>query len=310
MMSQLVVGPPGYRLVLDACCTCRAVWFDRQEIDAVPHEPPPAADEEPLAPKIREKLAIAEVEIENQMRREAVQEGGGPPEGWMWVPVLLGLPAKTDAPDVRRAPWCTWIASGLMVVFMVGTLGNIKALVHDWGFVPVDWDRYGGLTFVSSFVLPLGVLPALVNLYALLIFGGNVEDDLGPALMGFLVISSHIGGLVLYAALCNGSEIPLAGATAGVSGVLVYYMVRFPWSRVGIIPWWLCRRWGLGARLYTEMPAFVGLLVFIVVQWRLGLHPALVYQHAVLASHLGGLAIGLIFGWAMRWARAVGVQRR
>jgi Zn-finger nucleic acid-binding protein len=76
---------------VDVCQRCHFVWFDAREVDTlVPRQPQPAAPE--LPQKVREILAMAEVE---RLAKEA--EGSNfdsvpPDEWWKQIAPFLGMP--------------------------------------------------------------------------------------------------------------------------------------------------------------------------------------------------------------------------
>ncbi|MBI2819328.1 MAG: rhomboid family intramembrane serine protease, partial [Acidobacteria bacterium] len=87
------------------------------------------------------------------------------------------------------------------------------------------------------------------------------------------------------------SSIPLIGAGGGISGLLAFYGLQYPRARIGFllrIPaiWFL--RW-------VNVRAWVGVLVWIVLQAIGGLRQRGELTQVSLWAHLGGVAVGFLF---------------
>jgi len=101
---------------------------------------------------------------------------------------------------------------------------------------PGDGDQW--LTVLSSMFMHGGVAHVLGNCWFLWIFGGNVEDRMGP--FKFLIFYLVAGGAAAGAQVVSHpfSEVPMIGASGAISGVLGAYFVLFPraWV-VTLVPW-------------------------------------------------------------------------
>ena len=163
-------APP---LELDACKPCGVVWFDPHEFEAVP---------EGAVASVHE-LQLRGAESLGTHRLEQLKRWNGdqhpPEETWKWIPAFFGFPVESEVDSLRSRPWLTWSLALLIILVSVRAFFNLDAAVKTFGFIPADAWRYGGLTFLTSFLLHGGVLHLLGNLYFLLIFGDNVEDFLG-----------------------------------------------------------------------------------------------------------------------------------
>jgi len=291
-----------HRLDLDVCPSCQAVWLDRAEFDAIPKSQPPA----PAAPAVpaaaelseaaRQTAAIMEVQSHAAAESEEVEPAAGasPENWWHWVPAVLGMPIEEEAPLRRERPWLTWsVAAFLVLVFLV-TSGARDELVRQWGFVPAEWGRHGGLTFVTSFFIHAGLFHLLSNLYFFLVFGDNVEDHLGPLLFLLLLGAAQVVGLLLHAAYEPRADLPCIGASAGISGVLAYYAVVFPRAKLAFLWFWL---------VWVRVSAMSALILFSILQLVGSLMQASGAGGVSYLAHLGGLVVGIAIGVAARWTK-------
>ena len=220
-MAVVTTEAGGRALDLDVCRNCACVWFDPGERSALPEEPPPPPlpEEAEVPAEAREAIAIAQVE-EAQRQYEESRRRQGPDEAWQWLPALLGLPVECGVPAVRTRPWVTWGAAALCVVVFLGASvagggAALARMLHTWGFVPADWRRLAGATLVAGFFLHAGVWHLVGNTYFLVVFGDNVEDQLGWKRFALLLLLAHLAGTALHGILDPRSALPLVGASAG-----------------------------------------------------------------------------------------------
>jgi membrane associated rhomboid family serine protease len=280
-------------LELDLCRRCEFVWFDRGEYEALPPpEPKPRAlgdiDLKSLPLELREKIAMAKVkEIADRARVEDPE----PDEGWKNVPAVLGLPVEMESQPALRFPWATWVLSGLIAAISITAFFHLRAAVIDYGLIPdMAWRRHG-LTFVSAFFLHAGVVHLLGNLYFLIVFGRPVENFIGPWRWLALIASAAFVGDLLHVKFDPHGTIPCVGASGGISGLLIFYALKFPYAKIGLMLRYAIIRYG-----WIQLPAWTAFLLWAVLQgW--GAYQQITGSSNVSAlAHLGGVAVGFI-GW-------------
>jgi membrane associated rhomboid family serine protease len=287
-MAAIAMPPEEGGLALDVCLRCQGVWFDPGEYAAVSRTPPEGRQE--LSPQAREALARMEI----TRTTEEDEETGGPQEAWKHLPAAFGLPVQVDTPPPAARPWATWIVAGAIVIAFLASLIDLRGAVRDWGFLPDEAWRAGGLTILTSFFLHGGLWHLLGNLYFFVVFGDDVEDRLGRGRFLLLLLLGHLAGVTLHAAYDPHPEVPLVGASGGIFAVIAYFAVSTPKARLAFL--WIVR----GGAGWVRTPALTLLFLYIGLQlfgaWQ-QLHG---YATASALGHLGGLAVGVVAALAPR----------
>ena len=299
-MVDVPVPVESRQVRLDVCRSCQFIWFDPDELEQLPARPRQASEEERLPEKVREQMAMRDIELVARKERLddlSTMAGGGeltPDEPWQWIPGVLGLPVECAGNPVGIFPWVTWGLAAVLVAVFGLTYQNLADVVQDFGMIPTEAWRVGLVTSFSAFFLHAGLLHLIGNVYFLVIFGDNVEEYLGRwRYVLLLVLATWAGGLAHAVAEPN-SEIPCVGASGGISGVIVFYALKFPRARLGIMfCYFVIFRW-------LFMPAYVAMILWLLLQFMLaGLQIADATNVSALA-HLGGAAVGVVFWLACR----------
>ncbi|HWP86173.1 MAG TPA: rhomboid family intramembrane serine protease [Terriglobia bacterium] len=302
-MKAVALPLDGAALDLDICTRCYFVWFDASQFEALP-PPRPSSGREAEKLPLEARLALAKMEVEQLDTRPdfTLPPSEPPPEGWKAVPAIFGLPVKQESNPLVELPLATWLLAGLTAVLGGLALLNIDAVAADFGLIPAELWRYGGLTLLTSFLLH-GSLPQLAgNLYFLLTFGTDVEDYLGSGRFLLLLLIASLAGSFLHVSVHPGSATPLIGASSAISGIVTCYGLQFPRARIGFLlrlPRLFFLRW-------VNLRAWVYVLVWIALQAMGALRPAEGLTQVSLWAHLGGAATGFLFWflWPGNGARA------
>lgn len=303
-MAEVEGQVNGHTLTVDICGACASVWFDAKEFEVVPKLP--RAQEKPMSAKGRREFALFKVQRMQQQEELGGVTEEAPSQAWQWIPGLFGLPVEYQSPSLSTLPWLTWSIAVLTVAVFIATASHLTEVVTEWGFIPAELTRQGGLTIVTSFFLHAGIFHLVANMYFFLIFGDNVEDNLGRLSFVMLLVAAHTGGIVLHGLFDPRPGVPLVGASAGISGILAYYAVMFPRAKVGFL-----FAWGYWLRYFLRwitMPAFVVLVLFLAVQL-IGMFAQVSgFGGVSYLGHLGGLAVGIGVAIAVRLARRRAVK--
>ena len=297
MMKRVTLPLHGIGLELDICTSCQTIWFDPAELERLPLKEPEKANV--LPPAAREKLALMKIQAEQE--KDAGMHTHAPEEGWQYLVGLLGLPVEQDQPEVRKKPWITWALALVCLVAFLLTCKNPDGIIREWGYIPDNWARKGGLTMLTSMFLHGGLAHLIGNLYFLLTFGDNVEDEAGKGDYLLLVLFSGLSALSLHSILDPRSAVPCIGASGFISGIIGCYAICFPRVRLSFM-WWrniffLKSDWN-----WFSIPAWAVFLLWLLWQgFMAGLTRHASGGTAYLA-HIGGVIPGLILGWRLRFA--------
>ena len=274
---------------LDVCAICQLVWLDTKEYEALPKIQREQTFESRLPQEAREKLALLELDA---IREEARGEdwGGDVPEAsWQLLPGILGMPVEQDVPRIRQLPWVTWVLALLISAVSIMALSDLQNIVQDYGLIPNQLGRYGGLTFLTAFFLHGGVLHLLGNMYFFVVFGDNVEERLGRWKFLLLLICATMAGHMLHILGEPRGNVPCIGASGGISGIIVFYALTFPRARLGLLVW-ICLwfRW-------IRMPAYAMLIIWIGLQVFGACEQVSGVSNVSSLAHLGGASMGFFF---------------
>jgi len=143
--------------------------------------------------------------------------------------------------------------------------------------------------FITSIFLHGNLMHIISNLWALWLFGDNVEDRMGPINFLLFYLACGIAAGAAHVYVNPASPVPTVGASGAIAGVMGAYFILYPRSQVltlipiFIIPW------------LVDIPAFVYLGFWLILQVAGGT-AALVGGAAQIAfwAHVGGFAAGVI----------------
>jgi membrane associated rhomboid family serine protease len=215
------------------------------------------------------------------------------------------FPIRDNVPR-RTTPVVMWaiIAVNVAVFLFELTLppDEIQRLFYLFGIVPArythpDWAAWIGFPiddywpFLTAMFLHGGWLHIIGNMWALWIFGDNVEDRMGHGrFLVFYLLTGLIAGVTHWFTSPD-STLPTVGASGAVAGVLGAYFFLFP--RAQIIAVFPIFFWPL----FFQVPAVLYLLFWFFSQVFAGtlssLNPQEVGGVAVWA-HVGGFLAGAI----------------
>src|SRR5579863_1256783 len=213
------------------------------------------------------------------------------------------LPIRDDQPRYST-PWVNYFLIGLNLVifFLEWTLDpkSLELLVRQFGVVP----SHVGLFLSGSPQYPLAVvvvpfftslflhgswMHVIGNMWALYIFGDNVEDYLGHfkylvfyLLTGVLAMGTHV-------AVNLHSTAPALGASGAIAGVLGAYFVLYPRERV--LTWFFV--------FVLWVPAWIILGYWFVLNFLSGTATMLAVQKQNMGgvafwAHVGGFISGAL----------------
>jgi membrane associated rhomboid family serine protease len=293
-MAEVAVEGAPQPVLLDVCVLCQFVWFDRSEYEALPERPPETSQQATLPQAARERLAVLEVQALATSSHHPEGTDQAPDEGWKWIPAILGMPVEYDAEAYFRIPLVTWTLAGTITVVSLAAFMDLPGTIAQFGLIPSQAWRYGGLTLVTAFFLHGGIAHLLGNLYFFLVFGDNVEACLGRRRFLLLMVLSSLAGAVVHLIGEAGSSIPCVGASGGISGVIAFYALKFPRARLGFLLrlYWRMR--------WVCMPAYGMFFVWVLMQCVGSWAQLAGFSNVSSLAHLGGAGVGFLFWLATR----------
>jgi membrane associated rhomboid family serine protease len=156
------------------------------------------------------------------------------------------------------------------------------------------------LTVLSSMFLHGSVAHVLGNCWFLWIFGGNVEDRLGPFKFLLFYLITGVAAAGAQVLTHPSSVVPMIGASGAISGVLGAYFILLPraWI-VALVPWIVP---------IVPLPAVVFLFVWFALQTVNGVGALMNGTSAgggvAWWAHAGGFAAGvamILFARKRKW---------
>jgi membrane associated rhomboid family serine protease len=198
----------------------------------------------------------------------------------------------------------TYFLLGLnSVVYLFETLLNDNArtqLMYQFGIVPAFVERaiHGAgvplevaiVPMFTSMFLHASIWHIVANMWALWIFGDNVEDYLGHFKYLMLYIVSGIAASLLHVLFNQGSQIPTVGASGAIAGVMGAFFLLFPSARVlTVVPFIF---------MFVWLPAWVVLGYWFLAQFLSGAATSIGNSGAAAGgvavwAHVGGFIAGI-----------------
>jgi membrane associated rhomboid family serine protease len=284
-------------VVVDCCPSCSGLWLDRGELAILrkavkrrrlqPNHPPvPGRGHRGQSPEQRAQTVLdTENRRLNTNNDESLANTGA---GWTLFALLTDLPVEGYNP-VYRTPVATY---ALMAICVAMGFGQMNGGLDELALVPDDmWRRPH--TLLTSMFMHADIVHLLVNLYFLKICGDNVEDRLGRAWFLVLFLGSGLLGGIVHGLLTPSVDMPMVGASGGISGILAAYVWFFPDVRLSLLPlWWFAIR----GRAWIHLRALFYIPIWFLIQLAM---LAFGVQGIAIWAHIGGFLGGLGLTWWM-----------
>ncbi len=207
----------------------------------------------------------------------------------------------------RRTPFMNYsiILISALVFFMKLGLEpqEVQAVFMRFGAVPEQIMADPSLeqlgTLFSSMFLHGSWFHLLSNMWALFIFGDNIQDCMGPWRYLFFYLTAGLIAAGLHVLLHPESSLPVVGASGAIAGVMGAYLILYPRARVFTLLF-------IGIPWFIQIPAIVYFGVWFVTQLIQGLMSLGVigtgnsFGGVAWWAHVGGFATGLILVWFLR----------
>jgi membrane associated rhomboid family serine protease len=158
-------------------------------------------------------------------------------------PIQDTIPTRNPA----IATWLLILANAIVFLFELAMPEDaLKQFFYVFGIVPARYTHPGwaylvGLSiddywpFLTSMFLHGGWAHIIGNMWALWIFGDNVEDRMGPVRFLFFYLLCGLAAGIVHAYTNPDSTMPTVGASGAIAGVMGAYFFLFPYSRVVVL---------------------------------------------------------------------------
>ncbi len=218
------------------------------------------------------------------------------------------FPISDDVPS-KHIPIVTWLLILVNVLIFLLELAcpeyAREQIIYIFGIVPrrytdAHWASLVGFSynnlwnywpFFTHMFLHGSWLHIISNMWALWIFGDNVEDRMGPIRFLLFYLICGIIAACIHLSLHPDSTVPTIGASGAISGVLGAYFLLFPLANVLVmIPI-------LIFPFFFVLPAFIYIGIWFLLQFMSGTASLVTPQAAggiAWWAHIGGFVAGLL----------------
>jgi membrane associated rhomboid family serine protease len=215
------------------------------------------------------------------------------------------IPLKDDTPRLST-PYvtCFLIALNTIVFLYEVTLAPEarNGLIYQFGLVPDHLTAVLGghatmppelavLPVLTSMFLHASWLHLIANMWALWIFGDNIEDHLGHFKYLVMYLACGVAAAGVHTVFDRSSDIPTVGASGAIAGIMGAYFLLYPSARVlTLVPFFFI--------YLTWLPAWLVLGYWFVVQFLGGAATSIAYSKETgggiaFWAHVGGFLAGV-----------------
>ncbi|NQT27871.1 rhomboid family intramembrane serine protease [candidate division KSB1 bacterium] len=174
------------------------------------------------------------------------------------------------------------IANGAMYFLQMFTG---PSLIYILGLVPkLAWSRFHIWQLATYMFLHGGILHIALNMYALYIFGSEVERMWGPKAFLRYYFITGIGAGLIHTLLMPMSTVPTIGASGAVLGVLTAFAIMFPDREITLLLFFI-----LPVTLKARTLA-IGYAVISLFSGASGSPDGIAHF-----AHLGGMLVGYLY---------------
>lgn len=214
------------------------------------------------------------------------------------------IPIRDDAPRTTT-PYVNYFIVALnSLVFLFEVFldrNSLNGFLFQFGLVP---EHITGLLHGTSVGVAPALLPVLTsmflhaswlhiifNMWALWIFGDNIEDYLGHFRYLLFYFLSGAAASLLHTVFNPNSQVPSVGASGAIAGVMGAYFLLYPSARVlTLVPFFFL--------YFTWLPAWLVLGYWFVAQFLSGAATSIAYSRQTSGgiafwAHVGGFLAGV-----------------
>lgn len=197
---------------------------------------------------------------------------------------FIGVPSESNPHNLSSPPFTTYF------LILITTLISLYIFYVNpsWGevlaFVPGDPFKFYGLNFLTCFLVHGDLFHLLSNMYCLFVFGDNVEDEIGKRKYILLIVLATFFGSLLTGFFNRTEMIPHVGASGGIFGVMIFYLLNFPKARFTYFFFFQ----------FYRVPASVVLMIYCLSQFFGVIQQMSGVGHVDYMAHIGGGITGFL----------------
>ena len=189
-------------------------------------------------------------------------------------------------------PKATFSLAAIIAIVSIFAFDDLEYVMAQFGLIPAQAWRYGGLTLFTSFFIHVKVAHLVCNLYLLILFGMPLENHLGSKRWILLVFIAAFSGDLLHVFIFPRDLGSCVGASGGISGLIAFYALMSPYAKIRIL------FSDISFLKWIQIRAWAAFMLWMVLQfWGLYRQSTGPY-HVVVSAHLGGIAAGVLL-WMM-----------
>jgi membrane associated rhomboid family serine protease len=217
------------------------------------------------------------------------------------------LPLRDDQPRFST-PYVTYFLIGLnLVIFFfewtleVSNPASLQAVQYQFAVVPSQVSLFLSgspkyslfttvLPFFTSMFLHVDWMHVISNMWALYIFGDNIDDHLGHFKYLLFYFLSGLAAMATQVVLNPYSNVPTLGASGAIAGVMGAYFILYPRARV--LTWFFV--------FVLYLPAWIVLGYWFAFQFLTGAATLEITRHRTnvggiaVWAHVGGFIAGVV----------------
>ncbi len=160
-----------------------------------------------------------------------------------------------------------------------------RPMLYYLGLIPrLAWSQFFVWQFVSYMFLHGGFFHLVINMYALWVFGCEVERMWGPKAFYKYYFITGIGAGLIHTLVTPLSMVPTIGASGAVLGVLTAFAVMFPTKRITLLLFFI---------FPVTMTARTLAILFAAMSIFSGMTGSA--DGVAHIAHLGGMLVGYIY---------------
>ncbi len=211
------------------------------------------------------------------------------------------IPIRDDAPRYTT-PYVNYFLLALNVfVFLFAKSAGLDAVNDVFGMRPLQVTGFlhglrganAAIAFVpilTSMFLHAGWFHIIFNMWALYIFGDNIEDYIGHFRYLMFYLLTGFGAAFLHIAMNPNSNVPTVGASGAIAGVMGAYFILYPSARVlTLVPFFFV--------FFLWLPAWVVLGIWFLGEFLSGAATSVSNTSQIggtaFWAHVGGFVTGI-----------------